>query len=103
MILHNFQFKLPVSIHFGINSIEKLPETCQKIGSNVLLVTSRDISHLVEKVSITLENAKINFEVFYLESSEPDCTLIDSSAKSIDEKKIAVFSIFRPTLRIHET
>ena len=88
MISHNFQFKLPVSIHFGINSIEKLPETCKKIGSNVLLVTSRDISHLAEKVSITLENAKINFEVFYLESSEPDCTLIDSSAKSIAEKKI---------------
>jgi len=88
MISNNFQFKLPVSICFGRNSIEKLPETCKKIGSNVLLVTSRDISHLAEKVSITLENAKINFEVFYLESSEPDCTLIDSSAKSIAEKKI---------------
>ena len=88
MVSNNFQFKLPVSIYFGRNSIEKLPETCKKIGSNVLLVTSRDISHLVEKVSITLENAKINFEVFYLESSEPDCTLIDSSAKSIAEKKI---------------
>ena len=88
MVSNNFQFKLPVSIYFGRNSIEKLPETCKKIGSNAILVTSRDISHLAEKVSATLENAKINFEIFYLESSEPDCTLIDSSAKKIAEKKI---------------
>ena len=88
MVSNNFQFKLPVSIYFGRNSIEKLPETCKKIGSNAVLVTSRDISHLAEKVSATLENAKINFEIFYLESSEPDCTLIDSSAKKIAEKKI---------------
>lgn len=87
MISHNFQFKLPVSIHFGINSIEELPEICKSIGSQALLVTSQDILHIAEKVSTVLDNAKINYEKYFLESPEPNCDLIDSSVKKLSAKK----------------
>jgi len=87
MISHNFQFKLPVSIYFGRNSIEKLPEICKSIGSQALLVTSEDILHIAEKISNVLDNAKINYEKYFLESPEPDCDLIDSSAKKLSAKK----------------
>jgi len=88
MISHNFQFKLPVSIYFGRNSIEKLPEICKSIGSQALLVASEDILHIAEKILNVLDNAKINYEKYFLESPEPDCDLIDSSAKKLSEKNL---------------
>jgi len=85
-IIHKFEFNLPTSIFFGINSIQQLPDICKKFGFNILLVTLNDIKHLEKKILSVLENNGIVTETYRLPSPEPNCTIIDSSAKELSGK-----------------
>ena len=83
----NFEFNLPVPIYFGVDSTQKLPEICKKFGTSILLVTSKDISHIEKKILSILENSYFSIDSLYLESPEPSCSYIDSIAKDLSSKK----------------
>ncbi len=85
-VIHKFEFNLPTSIFFGVNSIQQLPDVCKKFGSNILLVTLNDLKHLEKKIISILENNNIVIEIHYLDFPEPNCTFIDSSAKELSGK-----------------
>ena len=85
--LSNFEFNLPVPIYFGDNSTQKLPEICKKFGTNILLVTSKDIQYIEKKILSILETSYFSIETLYLESPEPTCSYIDSTAKYFSSKK----------------
>lgn len=83
----NFEFNLPVPIYFGVDSTQKLPEICKNFGTNILLVTSKEISNIEKKILSILENHNFLIDKFYLESSEPTCLFIDYIAKEFASKK----------------
>ena len=85
--LTNFEFNLPVPIYFGCDTIQILPEICKKFGINILLVTSKDIKHIEKKILSFLESSNFSITKFYLDSSEPTCSFIDSTAKEFSSKK----------------
>lgn len=85
--LSDFEFNLPVPIYFGIDSTQQLPEICKKFGTKILLVTSKEISHIEKKVLSILEQSKFLIDKFYLNSSEPSCSFIDSATKELFPKK----------------
>lgn len=82
----NFEFHLPVSLYFGVDSLQKIPQICRQYGTNVLLVTAIDLKQIEKEIIPILEQANFLIDKFYLDSPEPTCVFIDLSAKELATK-----------------
>jgi alcohol dehydrogenase class IV len=82
----NFEFHLPVSLYFGVESLQMLPQICKQYGTNILLVTSIDLKEIEKQIISILEQSNFVIDEFYLNSPEPTCLFIDLSAKKLAAK-----------------
>ncbi len=83
-----FELNLPTRLFFGETSLQKLPELCEKIGCNVLLVTSKDLQGQEDAVLSLFDRSKFSMRTFYVESPEPTCSFIDAAAADLRALKI---------------
>jgi len=86
MMKDKSEFYMPVSLHFGENSIKQLPSICKNFGKNILFITSKDIESISNQVLPVLQTENFFIDIFYLESPEPSVNFIDKSATELSEK-----------------
>jgi len=86
---HNTSFNLsiPTRIYCGLNQTKILPELCQRFGSNLLLVTSKDLDHIKNRIFSYFSSSQLTLDTFYIESPEPTCKFIDISANQLRTKQ----------------
>ena len=85
---NSFQFKLPVSVHFGPSALLELANTISVSGKRFLLVTSRDLDVASDKLLRCLNDKKVVIETCYLPSPEPTCNYIDNLAAELLDRSI---------------
>ncbi|MGR3178618.1 MAG: iron-containing alcohol dehydrogenase, partial [Candidatus Anammoxibacter sp.] len=81
-----FELNMPTKLYCGIDSVNKLPELCRRFGDKILLVVPNELLKAKQRVLSCLNNKGYSIETFYLESCEPTCVFIDSSAKRLRRK-----------------
>lgn len=88
-VFHNYKFNLniPTKIYCGIGEIEKLPELCRNFGSNILLVTLKDLEQIKNDVLLYFSSSKLLVDIFYLDSPEPTCRFVDLSREELKSKQ----------------
>lgn len=87
MLNENFEFNVSGSILGGANSIKKLSKICKSFGSQILLVSYKDITNIVDRAINILHSENFSITEFYLESPEPTSAFIDSSIQKLSSKK----------------
>jgi len=86
-IKYNFGMNLPTRIYAGSESLNNLPELCKGYGTEILLVTSKELSYALKEVLACFEKTKFSITTFSLKSEEPTCLFIDASASQLAPKR----------------
>lgn len=86
--MKNFNFKVPQSIQFGIESLNKLPEIlAENKSENVLLVSDHGLEKLgvVDKVKNIITSAGINCTAYLDVVPNPTIECVNAAAKLYKE------------------
>lgn len=76
--MNYFEFKFPTTIFSGNNCIGNIEKVIEKLGKNILLITSHDIPNLEKILLKHLDNSLNSIQIKYLETGEPSVQFIDS-------------------------
>ena len=77
---NELHFNLPVNVNFGSETLEKIPIICEKFQEKVLIVTSKELQHIEQKILDIFTEHNIDYKTYYLEEPEPDCKKIDNDS-----------------------